>query len=206
MPSTAGIETRREPTAMKNVRQLLIAVAFSLPSAYASAVQVFDFTLSGEAFVSLAPFPLPPVYEFLPVTGTARVTLADGDDGVYTGAAFQGFSAFLEVGNRFEPGFSRSESFGGDGSSFGFNGPSRVELAGGHVTNIYLFPNAYWTVNQLVLTVPLIGRDYSTSLRLVEVTPVPEPETWALMLAGLAGVGYAARRPKRGSAASAAAK
>ena len=32
----------------------------------------------------------------------------------------------------------------------------------------------------------------------IPVTPVPEPEMWALMLAGLAGVGAAARRRRRG--------
>jgi hypothetical protein len=43
--------------------------------------------------------------------------------------------------------------------------------------------------------------DENTYLRVIfgaiPVTPVPEPETWALMLAGLAGIGTLARRRRR---------
>ena len=35
---------------------------------------------------------------------------------------------------------------------------------------------------------------YSLSSSIVEVTPVPEPETYAMMLAGLAALGFLARR------------
>jgi len=38
------------------------------------------------------------------------------------------------------------------------------------------------------------GANQTRYSMLVDVTPVPEPETYALMIAGLAGVGFAARR------------
>ena len=55
-----------------------------------------------------------------------------------------------------------------------------------------------YSINLATGTATLIGAT-ATSLRDITVAaPIPEPETYALMLAGLAAVGFAARRRSRG--------
>lgn len=67
--------------------------------------------------------------------------------------------------------------------------------------------NSYWELPDTLLTAGLltltvigtqgVGGSYSGGINL-QVTPVPEPETYGMMLGGLALLGYMARRRKQG--------
>jgi hypothetical protein len=64
--------------------------------------------------------------------------------------------------------------------------------------------NGSWTFNALTLfgnkagydNLTIFARDVSKTAFEVPTTPVPEPETYAMMLAGLGLVGFMARRRK----------
>jgi hypothetical protein len=171
-----------------------IALAVGLHTGSALAVQVFEFTLSGTAFGS-ARFPGP-----MPITGTARVTLADGGDGVYTGREFQ-FSGEARVPPPLIPASGSIFHFGLDGSWPGGIGPHTVTVEDGHVTAIRFAPyDVGWSVMGMTVNfyVPYGGYHSADwgggTATLHEVSAVPEPETWALMFGGLLALLRVAKR------------
>ena len=64
--------------------------------------------------------------------------------------------------------------------------------AGGSLTNLGLSPGNYYL--QFTGTAYGVGGQYSAAINAV---PVPEPETYSMMLAGLGAVGFLARRRRK---------
>jgi hypothetical protein len=62
-------------------------------------------------------------------------------------------------------------------------------------------PGDYTVTGSLLHSVGLDGTPLNATVGAVMLTPVPEPAAWALMLAGLAAVGIAARRRRAAPAA-----
>jgi hypothetical protein len=85
-----------------------------------------------------------------------------------------------------------------------------VDLAGvGFVAdgvdyNLYYFNNEYWLENSTVTPGGLTAGsgDTLTSVTVTQAS-APEPATWALMIAGLSGIGAVLRRRRLGAPASA---
>jgi hypothetical protein len=63
-------------------------------------------------------------------------------------------------------------------------------------------PGDYTVTGSLLHSVGLDGRPLNATVGAVMLSPVPEPAAWALMLAGLAAVGIAARRRHRSTPAA----
>jgi hypothetical protein len=55
-------------------------------------------------------------------------------------------------------------------------------------------PGTYTVTGSLLQSVSLAGAPLNATLGAVMLAPVPEPSTWALLLAGLGVIGFAARR------------
>lgn len=55
-------------------------------------------------------------------------------------------------------------------------------------------PGSYTVTGSLLQSVSLAGAPLNATLGAVMLAPVPEPTTWALLLAGLGVIGFAARR------------
>jgi hypothetical protein len=94
-------------------------------------------------------------------------------------------------------------------------GTATGRLSENHNLNYTLFSNfnpygAYWTdtidptdaTKSAIYSLELMGSSFSShdnGFRAMAVSPVPEPETYAMLLAGLSLVGFIARRRKQAS-------
>jgi hypothetical protein len=89
---------------------------------------------------------------------------------------------------------SASRSTDGDAISFFFDG----DLSGtAHSANLQLLTNASSFTDPHATLVNAAGADFSVAVLTPSGPPVPEPSTWAMMLLGFAGLGYAGYRRAR---------
>jgi len=158
-----------------NFKSTLIAAAVAVASMGASAATTLDlqpdgfgsFSAQFQGFASGAEF-------------TFTANLGDSLD-------------LLSVTSNYLPGTNPSgfkiSAVWLDGVSVGVNDPQPGQ-----------FDNWSYSISSLtagVHTIKVIGTSFDSAASFngnVQITPVPEPETYALMLAGLGAVGFVARR------------
>ncbi len=134
------------------------------------------------------------------------VMIVDLANYVYTGGGIEQTFA-TEVGKRYDVSFAFGTMAG-----FGRDGTAHVDVSVAGETLGYDIVNATSTLKWTMETLSFTAVDVSTTLRftneqnpyahfanidavsVLAAAPVPEPETYALMLAGLGLVGFAARR------------
>jgi hypothetical protein len=128
-----------------------------------------------------------------PFSGTITVTLADLADGLYTGSDLLRLSMASTIGNwatEAPAGYLRLEA-GGITSFVAsiFRDPCiDVHVAGG---NVYVYSAAQPHVTDFAG----VGKWHQDAM-----APVPELETWTMLLAGMAAVGALRRRSARSGA------
>jgi PEP-CTERM motif len=138
---------------------------------------------------------------------------ADSGDFTYTGPGQSVLSSYITTvilgGNTVV--FANDQS-GLDGESFNpgsYNGPVLFDLSNGSAFSGWTVRSATAPYTSALLTgseigVNFAGQTYSGGS--VTISAVPEPSTWAMMLLGFAGIGWAAFRrnqPKSGMASAA---
>jgi hypothetical protein len=185
----------------------LVAACLSAVAGSALAVQSFSLTMAGTGSTIVdgnvcqtcgglvVPFAW---------TGTIDVTTSSGADGVYSGSnllSFTGQAALTAPAQYAVFGFQFATD--GTGGSFFPTGPPVVTIGNGLVTSIDAsgsFHPGDISFNGLHVAYGgffFHGGTTSSNGSLTNVSAVPEPETYAVLLLGLAGIGFVARKRKR---------
>lgn len=158
-----------------------LAVAASAASAQEAPPILLTLTPSGGALVATFKRPVSGLFvdtfSFTPtsVAGTVSVTLTPVNGSVNFFAALlndEGFSFLPELGQ----------------ASFSFQ--SAVNASTPLALTVFGFAGDAETLGDM-------AGSYSGSIQVQGVSAIPEPQTWALMLAGLGVVGFSARRRRQ---------
>jgi len=156
---------------------------------------VFDITFSSES-VSVAAVATAVAdganYDITGISGTVQSGLNTFNiDALYTQAGTP-----PAVGNVSGPGFSwvyNDVIFTAGGLHFDYNG---VVFSAGPSNYLYnVFSDLGGTNNALLASDPIVSGSADT-IGVGAITAVPEPATWALMLLGFVGLGFASYRRK----------
>jgi len=127
--------------------------------------------------------------------------VAAGDIGSIADASGQTFSVVTPGSNspfgQFTFGILCATGCANGGSGGGYSDPLTFTVANATLADFNLLstggnPNAYFAADVYMSGTGATGAVGSTSV----MTPVPEPETYALMLAGLGAMGFVAKRRK----------
>ena len=182
-------------------RSVGLTTLFLLASASASYASVFDFNFSGTSVSGSGTFTgtlqSPGVYLITSASGS----ITDNDDTPNT---------YSITGATTSPDFGSADNLlyfpAGPNSNQGFNNTSSyldtggitVSTTGGVIFNLYDYQNAYGLANSTDdpsggLGAPPVNEPITT----FNVSAVPEPSTWAMMILGFFGVGFMAYRRKR---------
>jgi hypothetical protein len=185
-------------------------VAALCAAASAQATETFDFTMAGNGTTFVdgnrcgrPGCPQAVTYSWL---GSGSVTTSSGADGTYSGDDLVSFSAQAHPG----PGASQYAVFGfnfkTDGSHpFLGSGPEpSVTISGGQIVAIdasgVMIPETL-TLSFFGLNVKEDGTSFHAGTThdvgtITPTMPVPEPETWALLVAGAGAVGVVRRKSR----------
>ncbi len=116
------------------------------------------------------------------ITGISGSVTSDGTNGIASGT-ITGLSSYAAADNTLYAGLTIS--FGG--VSF---------KAGGQDFNLYSWNGDNYALNSVIDSV---GYPQNGVVGTLSITAVPEPQTWALMLLGFAGLGFAGYRKAKSS-------
>jgi len=192
---------------MSEFRKTMLAAALAVMSLHAQAVTSYTFDFDGELRYCqvICGLPEPETTYSHPYGWSGKLTLTAPDgDGTFAIDVFAAEPILsLVQPNYFPPIQETDRRF-----SLGNGGPFTAVVAGGQLVSLIGAAHPFggldtWTFHGTTVsfTSPAIYRVTDASFGTATLglaAPIPEPETWALLVAGLGAIGVVRRKAKKG--------